>query len=116
MANWRIFDLVTLSIFPSLLLGLVGSLKFVEFAIFTVVALGFTILYNNPRRFPLRLNFPGVFFTTFLAIFSLVHLALDFARGDKVLVKLLTIEQTLSIAIFVFGLFFFMRGIIKERI
>lgn len=116
MVSWRIFDLATLSVFPMLLLSFAGNLKFIEFSIFAVVALSFIILYNNPRRFPPRLNFPGVFFTAFLAIFSLVHLALDFARGDKTLVKLLTVEQILGIIVFVFGLFFFIRGIIKERI
>lgn len=112
----RIFDLATLSLFPILLMSYLGSLKLVEFFIFAAVVAVMVIYYNNPRRFGIRLNFPGAFFMIFVVTFSLVHLALDFATGDRVLVKLLTVEQFLSIGIFVIGLFFLLRGLMKDYV
>lgn len=111
----RIFDLAVLSALPIILLGLLGSLALWQFLVFTILTIVFFAYYGNPRRFLLRLNFPGIFFLVFLMVSSLLNLVVNFAIGHPFLINLLTLEQILNLAILLVAIYSFLRKAIGRE-
>lgn len=109
MLRARIFDLAILSFLPAVILGYLGDKQFLLALLFIAVFILLVRIYRAPSTW--TINFPGVFFLIFLIVFSISQFVLDFAKDDRTLVKLVSVEQIISIVVFLFTLYFLARGL-----
>lgn len=114
--NLRVFDLAVLAFLPAVFLGFLSQAMLYPIQLIVLSVLSFFLIkiYRTPLSFR-RFNFQGMMFLSFILTTSFLSILTSFAKGNNILLKLVSVEQIVAVLTFTISIYFLMMRIIKSR-